>query len=56
MSENVAASAGLATTDQIHSRTQITKLPRHFGAFDLANALVIVAITSLGSRASPGRR
>ncbi len=47
MSENVAASAGLATTDQIRRRTQMTKVPRHFGVFDLATALLIITITSI---------
>ena len=47
MSGNIAASADLATTDQIHSRTQLRKWSRHFGAFDLLTALLIITITSI---------
>lgn len=47
MSENVAASTGQAATDKILSRTQMTKLRRYFGAFDLATALLIITITSI---------
>lgn len=47
MSENITESAGLATTNQIHGPSQIMKLPRHIGAFDLATALLIVAIASI---------
>ena len=39
MSENVAASAGLTATGQIHGGVEMTKLPRRFDAFDLATAL-----------------
>jgi hypothetical protein len=47
MSENVAASAGLATTGQIHGGVEMTKLPRRFDGFDLATVLLLVAITAI---------
>jgi hypothetical protein len=47
MSERVTASAGMATTDQIDDRTQISKLSHRFGPYDLATTLLVVAITSI---------
>jgi hypothetical protein len=46
MSESVTASAGMATTDQIGDRTQISK-SHHFGPYDLATTLLVLAITSI---------
>ena len=47
MSENVAASAGLVSTDQIHGGMEATNLPRRFDGFDLATALLLGAITAI---------
>jgi Dolichyl-phosphate-mannose-protein mannosyltransferase len=47
MSENVAASAGLVSTDQIHGGAEATNLPRRFDGFDLATALLLGAITAI---------
>ena len=47
MSENVAASAGLAASGQIHSGVEMRKLLRRFDGFDLATALLLVAITAI---------
>jgi hypothetical protein len=47
MSENVAASAGLMTADRIHERSETSKRPRRFDVFDLATALLIMAITAV---------
>jgi hypothetical protein len=47
MSEKVSVSAGLATTDQIDSRSHTANLFRHSRAFDLATVLLIVTTTSI---------
>jgi hypothetical protein len=47
MSENVAVSTNPAAKEQIYGRVQNRKLSRSFRAFDLATALLIVAVTSI---------
>src|SRR5664279_4493519 len=47
MRENVAESASPAAKDQIYGRKQNTKFSHPFRAFDLAIALLIVAVTSI---------